>query len=614
MGFTFKGLATNALLSASSPQTNQRDVADVPASVQGHTSMDVGRPDEKLGTARTHSPLSDRSDEELNKVDTNAEHGVQAMQAATMVWTKKELILAYIFMWLINFFMAFASGAVSTLTVYVTSSFQHHSLTALVGVISSIIAGLWKLPYAKIMNIWGRPWALLFGVMAYVIGLIMMAACKNVETYCAASTFFYLGYNSIDFSMTVFIADTSKLKNRGFFIGYAASPWLITTWIYGPAVDRIVAPGGIGLAWGFGIFAILAPFVCAPLVIIFFVNQAKARKQGLLTSCPNRGNFVQTLFYYLKEFDVVGILILATGLALFLLGFNLYSFQKHQWRSPMIICFLVLGAILIVLFGVWEKYLAPITFIPWRLIKNRTVIFTYTLAFMMYVGWYIWDSYLYSCLVVLFNQPVTPATYINSTYTMGSCFISLVFGICLRYYGKLKMYALFFGAPLLILGCGLQIAFRQPDVNIGYIVMCLVFIAFGGGVLVVCEQTTLMAVSKQQDFPALLAVESMIISIGSAVGSTIAGAIWTGVFPVRLAMYLPAESQADLALIYGDVTVQSSYAVGSPTRDAINRSYAETQRYMLIGGTCVYATLLFSIAMWQNVDVKKMKQRTVGML
>lgn len=517
-------------------------------------------------------------------------------------------------MWLIQFFMSFASSTSGTLAPYVTSSFQQHSLTALTSVISSIVAGIWKLPYAKIMNIWGRPFALCLGVGCYVLGLILMASCNNVKAYCAAQTFFYTGYNSIDFSMTVFIADTSKLKNRGFFIGYAASPWLITTWIYGYAVESIVAPSGIGFRWCFGIFAIFAPIVCAPLIIMFFLNEAKARRQGLITPRTSRGSFGQTIMYYLREFDVVGLLILATGLALFLLAFNLYSLQPEQWRSPLIICFLIFGALLIAAFGLWEKFGAPVTFIPWPLLKNRTVIFTYTMAGSLYIGWYVWDSYFYSLLRVMFNQSVPHATYIANIYTMGSCFICLVYGVALRYYGKLKIYSLFWGVPLTILGVGLMIKFRQPDENIGYIVMCMIFIAFGGGVLVTSEQTTLMAVSKQQDFPALLAVESMIIAIGSAIGSTIAGAIWTGVFPARLMANLPADAMENFAMIYGDIDTQTSYAVGTPTRDAINLSYGQTQRYMLIGATCIYSITLFSVAMWQNVDVRTMKQRTIGLL
>lgn len=462
------------------------------------------------------------------------------------------------------------------------------------------------------MDVWGRPQALCLMVGSITLGLILMAGCNNVATYCAAQVFYWMGINGVDFSITVFIADTSKLKNRGFMLAYSASPYLITTWVYGYAATNVLA--GMGFRWGFGIFAIVVPIVCAPWIVLMWINQKKAGKAGLVPVRPSHGTFSQTLLHYCKEFDIIGIFILAFGLSLFLLAFNIYSYQPDTWRSPLIISFIIIGALFIVGFGVWEKYFAPITFIPWHLLKNRTVVFTYTMAFSLYMGWYMWDSYFYSLLIVLFNQPILYATYISNIYTMGSCFICLVYGICLRYYGKLKIYSLFWGAPLTILGVGLMIAFRQPNVNIGYIVMCQIFVAFGGGVLVISEQTTLMAVSKQRDFPALLAVESMIISIGGAIGSTIAGAMWTGIFPAMLARNLPASAQSSLTEIYGSLVVQSSYDVGTPTRDAINLSYAETQRYMLIAATCVYSITLISILLWQNVDVKKQKQRTAGLL
>lgn len=58
--------------------------------------------------------------------------------------------------------------------------------------------------------------------------------------------------------------------------------------------------------------------------------------------------------------------------------------------------------------------------------------------------------------------------------------------------------------------------------------------------------------------------------------------IWSGCE----AKYLWADALADLTEIYGFLTVQSSYPVGLPTRDAINRSYSDTHKLVLIESTC----------------------------
>ncbi|XP_014553622.1 hypothetical protein COCVIDRAFT_29193 [Bipolaris victoriae FI3] len=595
-----------------SVQAGDHGLNSAPASPKPITKSNTPHIDEKPGAPRSIE-ITD-ADHESAKIDTSAPKGVQNIQALTYSWSKKDLIVAYIMVWLIEFILTWTSGTVGTLTPYITSSFREHSLTALTGVIASIVGGLWKLPYAKIMNVWGRPPALCLGVAFTTVGLIMMAACNNVQTYCAAQVFFTVGYRSVDFSLIVFVSDTSKLKNRGFFLGYLGLPWLITTFLYGFAVDRIVSPGGIGLRWGFGILSILVPIVCLPLIGLLYVNQAKAQKQGLIEPRPDHGTFIQKLIHYGKEFDLIGLLILATGMALFLLSFNLYSYQADRWKSPMIICFIIFGALLIIVFGLWEKYFAPIPFIPWHLLKNRTVIFTYTMAATLYIASSCWSPYFYSCLIVLYNQTIVHATYVSNVYAMGACFMSFVYGVCLRYYGRVKVYSFFWGVPLTVLGTGLMINFLHSDDNIGYLVMCYLFLSLGAGVLVTSEQTTLMAVSKQEDFPALLACESLVISTGNAIGSTIAGAIWTGVFPKRLLANLPVNVLPEFAKIYGSLQVQAMYPVGSPTRDAINLSYAQTQRYLLITATCINSLSLVSVAFWEDIDLKNQKQRTFGPL
>ena len=76
---------------------------------------------------------------------------------------------------------------------YVTSAFQLHSLTATTSIMSGIIGGLVKLPLAKILDIWGRPQGFALMIFCLTIGLIMMAGCRNVETYAAAQVFYWVG-------------------------------------------------------------------------------------------------------------------------------------------------------------------------------------------------------------------------------------------------------------------------------------------------------------------------------------------------------------------------------------------------------------------------------------
>jgi len=494
-----------------------------------------------------------------------------------------------------------------TLTPYVTSSFQEHSLTATTSIISSLVAGLFKLPYAKIIDIWGRHQGFALMVASCTLGLIMMAACNNVQTYCAAQVFYAVGYNGIDFTLTIFVADTSKLKNRALMIAFVASPWLVTTWAYGPAAASIL--NTIGFRWGFGVWAIVYPLASAPLFYVFYTNNGKAHAAGLVPARPDSGRTTaQSAVYYAKEFDVIGLLLLSAGLGMFLLSFSLYSYQASGWHSALIISLLTFGILLIISFALYERFLAPVTFIPWALMKDRTVFFTYTMVASFYCAYALWDSYFYSFLVVVFDISVANATYITNIYTIGSCVWALVIGVVIKFSGRLKTHALFFGVPTTVLGVALMIKFRQPDTPIGYIVMCHIFIACGGGTLVICEQMTVMAVSRHQHIPAVLAMEATIANIGSSIGATIAAAMWTGIFPVKLAQFLPAGAQADLANIYGSLDVQSSYAVGTPTRDGINAAYGETQKLMLIAATSLYAITLVSVMLWKEVNVKDTKQ------
>lgn len=386
-------------------------------------------------------------------------------------------------------------------------------------------------------------------------------------------------------------------------LSFATSPYIATTWIGGPISQSVLE--GPGWRWGFGIFCIIIPVVVAPLCILFYWNHLKAKKVGVLP--PTTRKFtLESVKNYAIEVDLPGIVMLAAGMALFLLPFSLYSYQPDQWRSPMIICMIVFGGLLIVGFVLYEKYLARVTFIPFSLLMDRTVFFAGTMFVFVYFNSGVWNSYFSSMLQVVWGLSVTEASYISAIYRVGSCLWCLVVGVLIRWTGRFKWLIVYFAIPLDILGVGLMIHFRQPDTHIGYIVMTQIFTAFAGGTIVIGGEMAMMAPSAHQHIAVIIAILDLFCSIGGAIGSTVSAAIWTHAFPKALLKYLPDD--VDMAGIYGDIRVQLSYPEGTPARDAINRSYGDAQRLMLITSTCVLVGALASATLWRDIKLKDVKQ------
>ena len=106
----------------------------------------------------------------------------------------------------------------------------------------------------------------------------------------------------------------------------------------------------------------------------------------------------------------------------------------------------------------------------------------------------------------------------------------------------------------------------------------------------------------------VLAVESVFAEIGGAIGLTVAAVIWQDVFPVKLALYLPAETLPELPAIYGDLSAQLMYPVGSATRLAIQHAYGDSQQMMLIAGTAIWAVRFGVALVWRDINVKNIRQ------
>lgn len=71
---------------------------------------------------------------------------------------------------------------------------------------------------------------------------------------------------------------------------------------------------------------------------------------------------------------VVGMLLILAGFGLILISLNIATRAPKGWASDYIIAMIVVGVVCLVMFGLWEKYLTKVPFIPYRFLKDRTII------------------------------------------------------------------------------------------------------------------------------------------------------------------------------------------------------------------------------------------------
>ncbi|KIW74896.1 hypothetical protein Z517_11666 [Fonsecaea pedrosoi CBS 271.37] len=584
--------------------TTEDVVTPVPMTPVGRDEKDAATDNIEANTTTT----TNINDEDLKEegLDETAQRGVQDVQAVTLTWSKRSLVAVFILMFLLYFVNAFQSSILYNLVPFATSSFETHSLLTVIYIVANSMSAAIYIPLAKMLDIWGRAEGFLLMVAFATLGLILMASGSGLSTFCAAQVFYSIGFGGLIYSIDVITADASKLKNRGLAYAFTSSPYMITAFAGPKASDDFYY--NLSWRWGFGCFAIILPFVAAPLYIILKLNLRKAAKQGLLARERSGRTLTQNIWHYVQEFDAPGVILFAGGLTVFLLPFTLADSAPNGWATDYIIAMIVVGFVVLAAFGLYEAYIAPAPFLHVNLLANRTVVGACLLDFTYQVSYYCWNSYFTSFLQVVNDLTLAEAGYVGSTFDVVSGVLLLFVGLLIRRTGYFK-WLLFVAVPLYIMAQGLMIHFRRPDSGIGYIVMCQILIAVGGAIFIIVQQIAILAAADHQHVAAVLALLYVVGNVGGAVGNTISGAIWTNTFADALARYLPADiSPTDLADIYNSLDVQLSYAKGSPERRGIQHAYGYAQARMLAVGTGIMGLSLIWMFLIRNINVKKVAQ------
>ncbi|KAM0549161.1 hypothetical protein ACHAPJ_009470 [Fusarium lateritium] len=547
--------------------------------------------------------------------DGEYQEGVERVRAITAVWTKKTLLSMFLMLYLISFVDMIMNYVDSALNPYITSSFGAHGLLNIGSILASIIGACAPLPLAKAIDVWGRVEGFAFMMVVCIVGMIMKATCTTVQMYIGAHILYWVGHIGVMYVIGVMLADMTSLTNRAFIYGINTTPRIVATF-----ASPEIATGfyeNLNFRWAFGAFAIIIAACSVPAMATMVYMFRSATKQGVISRKRSDRTFLQSLKFYFVEFDIIGIILLCACISCLLLPYSLAPYAPKYWTTPYIIALEVLGVVLIPIFYVWEAKLAPVQFLPFKYLKQGTIIGSCLLNAIMFLSTFSWNAYFGSYLQVVNRLSISNANYVLNAYSLTSSVIAPFVGWFVASTGNIKWTAMA-GAPIMLLGTALIIPFRSEHTNPGLLAFTQILVGFGAGVFSTVDQVAVMAPVTHQHLAVTSALSGLFGGVGAAIGYAIAGGFWNNVMPAELAKRLPEAAKANATMIFSDIVIQQSFADGSPEREAIVGAYAHTMRLMAITGVATMPLCVLSIIIWRNINVKKVEEekgkQTKGMV
>ena len=565
--------------------------------------------DEKL-RANDHSKSTSQEIPERRKslVVGRGSPGVARIEAISKHITSLDRVFIFGSVFLIAYVYGLDGQTRFTYQATATNSYATHSLLATVNVARAVIAAAAQPTAARIADVFGRVELMIFSAMFYTLGTIVEACANGVSTFAAGAVIYQIGYTCILLIVEVVIADITSLRARLFFSYIPTLPFIINTWISGNITSAVLLHST--WKWGIGMWAIIYPVCILPLIFSLWNVSRKAKGSGTLASYKTPYQLLGSKELSLNLFwqlDIPGIILLIAVFGLIFTPLTLAGGFATEWVTAHIVAPLVVGFCTIPVWIYWEARIAKHPLVPFHLLKDRAVWGALGIATFLNFAWTLQGDYLYTVLVVAFDFSILSATRVSSLYSFASVITGFVLGAVVYKVRQLKWFILT-GTCLFMVAFGLLINYRGSQQASGSarsgVIGAQILLGLAGGLFPYPAQASIQAATLHEHVAVITGLYLACYSIGSALGNTVSGAIWSQVLPAQLAKDLtyPGQTNKTLALaVYSSpLTVAPTYLIGSLERTAIIASYQHIQRLLCTTGICLCVPLIAFAACLRN--------------
>lgn len=365
--------------------------------------------------------------------------------------------------------------------------------------------------YGKLSDTFGRKPFYMLGLILFAVGSAVSGLAHTMPELIFARAFQGIGAGAMMSMPRATIGDIFTPKERGRWMGVMGAVFGVSS-IVGPTLGGWITDT---FSWRW-VFYINLPFAAIAIA-------------GVLLTLP------KVRVEQRVKVDWLGSFILVVGLLPILLGFT-WGGSKYAFSSPIELALFIGGAIVLLLFIIWERRAVDPILSP-ALFKNR--IFSTSLILGLLIGMTMFGSIMF---LPVYVQGVLGLNAQGSGLVMAPMMISfivgsIVSGQVMSRTGKYRALAWLSGA-VIVLGA---LLLNQMNVNTTWttVVINMIILGLGIGSLM-----PMMSVAVQNAFPYKLmgtvnSTQQFVSSLGGVIASPIFGSILSRSFSHKLSATLP---------------------------------------------------------------------------
>ncbi|KAL8835385.1 MAG: hypothetical protein Q9176_006956 [Flavoplaca citrina] len=424
--------------------------------------------------------------------------------------------------------------------------------------------------WAKLSDIWGRKPILLAAVAWFAGSSILCARAKTIEMLIIGRAFQGTAGGGLIQLVNIVVSDMFSMRKRSLYLGLCEFIWALAGGI-GPILGGVLTQ----LASWRWIFWVNLPCSALAFILILLFLDVHNPKTRLMDG--------------VKAIDWFGSISIIGLTVMLLLGLN-FGGTTFPWDSPKVICLIVFGCSMSVLFVFSEKRLARYPLIPLGLLKDQSCVMSLLVNFVHGFVFIAGEYYL-----PLYFQAVEEASPIRSgvlilPFILSETVMGIMVGFLIHKTGRYLEF-MWIGTILMTLGFGLFIHLGATS-SLVEIVISQIIAGIGSGMLFEPPLIAIQAHVSQEDTATATATYGFTMNMAMSISIVVGGVIFQNSMHNRGSTLSAAGLSSEIVHKFAGDDSAANVEIISTIADAaqelaIKEAFAWSLRNMWILYTCV---------------------------